>query len=420
MNLIYQKKVYLVLVVFAITLFSFSAVLAATEFGGNSSAAGSCGSDHVTDCHWSLSLSDSSYEAYSASINSTVNYWNDTDDGQLDIYVCLVKANGVNYACNTLVRGKVWPSASCPRAGSIMSDDGGNDNCTSFGGTVGVDPNGSSAATWATYHLRVDSVYTSSQFSIAGRRDGSTNTCVPSYGTGDTPCNSPANSCSMTNPGTTQCDGSCSASSPPDSSCPSGYEYQSPSSGINGRCSGTHYNCSAGSLGATAEYPDQYQWWCNGTDGGTNMLCSESKTDNPTTCQDSNANNFGGALPCTYGGGYTYQTPYGYPYPYPYPYEYPYPYPYPTPYYSVTVVKTNGGGTVKSTDNIINCGGTCSHDYIEGSSVNLNATPTSSYWKFTGWSGDCSGTGVCALNNITSPKTVTPNFNLRQFIYQEF
>lgn len=122
---------------------------------------------------------------------------------------------------------------------------------------------------------------------------------------------------------------------------------------------------------------------------------------------------------------YEYETPppiysYEYEYPYPYPYEYPYPYPYPTPYYSVTVVKTNGG-TVKSTDNIINCGGTCSHDYIEGSSVILNATPNSSYWKFTGWSGDCSNTtGSCNLNNITSPKTVTPSFILRRFQYFEF
>ncbi|KKR64796.1 MAG: hypothetical protein UU06_C0040G0005 [Parcubacteria group bacterium GW2011_GWB1_40_5] len=50
---------------------------------------------------------------------------------------------------------------------------------------------------------------------------------------------------------------------------------------INGSCSPTHYNCSLGTLGPTAEYPDQYQWWCNGTNGGTNKLCSESKSTSP-------------------------------------------------------------------------------------------------------------------------------------------
>lgn len=48
----------------------------------------------------------------------------------------------------------------------------------------------------------------------------------------------------------------------------------------SGSCAATHYNCSAGALGATAEYADQWQWWCNGSNGGSNVLCSEAKPIN--------------------------------------------------------------------------------------------------------------------------------------------
>ena len=54
---------------------------------------------------------------------------------------------------------------------------------------------------------------------------------------------------------------------------------------VNGACSATHYNCTAGTLGSTAEYPTSsypnlyaWQWWCNGTNDGTNILCTEYKT----------------------------------------------------------------------------------------------------------------------------------------------
>lgn len=52
---------------------------------------------------------------------------------------------------------------------------------------------------------------------------------------------------------------------------------------VNGSCSTTHYNCTTGNRGATAEYPDQWQWWCNGNNGASsNKLCSEMKP--VTTC----------------------------------------------------------------------------------------------------------------------------------------
>ena len=77
------------------------------------------------------------------------------------------------------------------------------------------------------------------------------------------------------------------------------------------------------------------------------------------------------------------------------------------------------GGNVTSSDSRINCGSTCSAVYAAVTNINLVATPVSSYWKFVGWSGDCSGTGVCVLN-INAPKTVNAVFNLRSFNYSEF
>ena len=86
---------------------------------------------------------------------------------------------------------------------------------------------------------------------------------------------------------------------------------------------------------------------------------------------------------------------------------------------SLTVTRVRGG-TLRSTDNFINCGLTCSkNDYVKGTNVTLKAIPASSYWKFSGWSGDCSGTGNCVLNMTTSKK-VKGGFVPRAFIYKEF
>jgi hypothetical protein len=82
------------------------------------------------------------------------------------------------------------------------------------------------------------------------------------------------------------------------------------------------------------------------------------------------------------------------------------------------MVKTTGG-IVKSLDNKINCGPTCSGSFPVGSNVTLKAYPNSSYWKFTGWSGDCSGAGLCVLT-INGPKTVNASFILRIFDFKEF
>ena len=87
--------------------------------------------------------------------------------------------------------------------------------------------------------------------------------------------------------------------------------------------------------------------------------------------------------------------------------------------FSLTVVKTTGG-SIKSADNIINCGSACTYSYEQGSTVTLQAIPNSSYWRFTGWTGDCSGTSSSCVLSITSPKTATALFAPRSFIYKEF
>ncbi len=49
-----------------------------------------------------------------------------------------------------------------------------------------------------------------------------------------------------------------------------------------------------------------------------------------------------------------------------------------------------------------------------GQSASCTATPDAGY-HFTGWSGDCSGTGVCQLTNVTSPRSVSATFALNTY-----
>jgi hypothetical protein len=82
------------------------------------------------------------------------------------------------------------------------------------------------------------------------------------------------------------------------------------------------------------------------------------------------------------------------------------------PEYSLIVTKTGDGqGAVISNDGLLNCGGTCSHDYTKGTEVTLSATALEDS-LFEGWSGGgCSGTNPCTLN-IDSAKAVTAVFSL--------
>jgi hypothetical protein len=82
--------------------------------------------------------------------------------------------------------------------------------------------------------------------------------------------------------------------------------------------------------------------------------------------------------------------------------------------YSLSVTKTgSGSGTVTSSPGGINCGSTCSANYSYNTGVTLTATPASGS-VFTGWSGDCAGTGSCSLTMSTNKSvgaTFSPTFN---------
>ncbi len=71
-------------------------------------------------------------------------------------------------------------------------------------------------------------------------------------------------------------------------------------------------------------------------------------------------------------------------------------------------VPGGGSGSVSSDLAGISCGSICSHDYADGTSVTLTATPAAGY-GFSGWTGDCSGTGQCALT-MNADHTVSATF----------
>jgi uncharacterized delta-60 repeat protein len=65
---------------------------------------------------------------------------------------------------------------------------------------------------------------------------------------------------------------------------------------------------------------------------------------------------------------------------------------------TLTVSKSGAGsGTVTSSPAGIDCGPTCSAPYAADVPVTLSATPAAGS-AFTGWSGDCSGTGPCTVS----------------------
>lgn len=75
----------------------------------------------------------------------------------------------------------------------------------------------------------------------------------------------------------------------------------------------------------------------------------------------------------------------------------------------VLAVSKTGHGTVASTPPGIQCGDDCLESYIAGTAVTLTASPNFGY-RFSGWSGDCSGKNLTCVVTMNSNKSVTANF----------
>lgn len=73
----------------------------------------------------------------------------------------------------------------------------------------------------------------------------------------------------------------------------------------------------------------------------------------------------------------------------------------------------NGSGSVTSSPPGIECGSDCSESYASGSSVTLTATPAPGS-TFTGWSGECSGTGPCTVT-LAGAASVTATFSITEY-----
>jgi PKD repeat protein len=82
----------------------------------------------------------------------------------------------------------------------------------------------------------------------------------------------------------------------------------------------------------------------------------------------------------------------------------------PTSTYALTVGKSgSGSGTVSSSPAGISCGADCTENYSSGTSVTLTASAATGS-TFAGWSGACTGTGVCTVS-MTAARSVTATFN---------
>jgi hypothetical protein len=79
-------------------------------------------------------------------------------------------------------------------------------------------------------------------------------------------------------------------------------------------------------------------------------------------------------------------------------------------YYNLTVTKSGTGtGTVISGPAGINCGNTCTYQFVANTNITLTATPDSSS-AFSGWSDDANGTNTTTTVIMSGDKNVTATF----------
>ncbi len=81
-------------------------------------------------------------------------------------------------------------------------------------------------------------------------------------------------------------------------------------------------------------------------------------------------------------------------------------------YYTLTTtVDGDGSGDITSDPSGIDCGSDCSAAYYAGTTITLTATSTDEYSLFSGWPGQCSGTGPCTIS-LAADTTITAVFDL--------
>jgi phospholipase C len=84
--------------------------------------------------------------------------------------------------------------------------------------------------------------------------------------------------------------------------------------------------------------------------------------------------------------------------------------PPPTSFQLTVMLSGTGAGSVTSSPTGIDCGTTCSATYNTGTVVQLTAAASTGS-TFTGWSGNCAGTGTCQVT-LSQVSTVTATFDL--------
>ena len=81
---------------------------------------------------------------------------------------------------------------------------------------------------------------------------------------------------------------------------------------------------------------------------------------------------------------------------------------------SLTVSATGtGSGVITSSPEGIDCGSDCTENYYPNTTVTLTAMPDTEN-TFSGWGGDCSGTGTCSVS-MSEARSVTAEFTLNTY-----